>query len=739
MTNYWPIIFPLLLLQAATAQDMLKGTVKDEQGRPITDANLVLRENENSPIKAFSITDTAGQFTLKLPSGVDSVWLTITHIAYAKQQLQVKSSLPALDIVLAPEEYELPELVVKNDPVIRQGDTLIFDVNHYRQASDQNIEQVLSNIPGITIESNGQIKYDGLDISRFYIEGLDMLEGRYRIVTRNLNIDAIRDVEIIEHHQPIRALDSLVRPDNAAINLRLKSGMALTGSGRGGTGAAPALYLARGDVFGFTKQQQFNVLAAANNTGEQQYADFQDLYHTPGSMEPDLITVNQLLPPVTLEKDKYLMNREATGGFNFLKKLSETAQLKWQGVIRGDRINNLGTRSLQYDDGENTFLFNEQLSVQRKPLDLEHRIIYELNAKKLYFRLDNRTAFHLKDFFADNRVNGTPFPEQLEQQKLENIAELTTIIRHKDKAYKIYTNFTYLKNDDDLYLAPVDIFTADTSFVRYPEANQTAFQKRFKTDTYTNFFFRSKRFSGQINPGFSYHNRVLQTDLLGRRDSSATTTLGTDFQNDNQVVEVLPYIHQVYELLYKLFTWKLHLPLSLSRLTIENKSNNVQRTFNVRIFRPELSGLWKLSQQKSLNMGYTFQWDYDSFSNLFYESYILRSNRNLSTALFDINRYARQQLYTRFSSKNAGTSNYYALSATLSDTRFDFLSRNNFNQTGLVSELIKDNNRVKRLSLAGEWSTVLGPALQFNSRTQYHLTSRQSILNGKRIGINGHL
>ncbi|MBK7635335.1 MAG: hypothetical protein IPJ13_14450 [Saprospiraceae bacterium] len=45
------------------------------------------------------------------------------------------------------------------------------------KTSDKNIEQVLSRIPGITIEQ-GQIRYMGLSISKFYIEGLDMLEGK---------------------------------------------------------------------------------------------------------------------------------------------------------------------------------------------------------------------------------------------------------------------------------------------------------------------------------------------------------------------------------------------------------------------------------------------------------------------------------------------------------------------------------------------------------------------------------
>lgn len=550
----------MLLLSPAMAQEFLRGTIKDKRGKPIVDANLVLRQSENASISAFSISDEQGRFELKLPSGPDSIFLTITHLSYAKQQFYAKTSSPFLEVVLTPQEYELPELVVKNEPVIRRGDTLVFDVSQYREAADQNIEEVLSKIPGITIENSGRIKYNGLDISKFYIEGLDMLEGRYRIVTRNLSIDAIRDIEVIEHHQPIRALDSLVRPDNAAINIRLKSGLALTGTLRAGTGAEPALYLGRGDVFGFTKKQQFNLLFSANNIGEQQHANFQNLYIAFDEPERDLITINQLLPPFFIPKNSYLDNRELTGGFHFIKKLSTFSEFKWQGFARKDRIFTVGNRELKYTDSENEYLFNEQLNADKGFLDFDHRLVYELNAKKLFFRLDNQTTTNFADFVVKNRVNGSLFPEDLDKDLFNNTTQLTTIIRKKDKAYKVNTDIEYEITDYNLRLAPVDIFTPDFTATRFAEAIQTARQKKFDLDTYSNLFFKNRAFKGQVNLGIAYQRTALDTDIFARTDTTASTSLGRNFQNDNIVHELRPYLNQAYEFTKNRVTWNYPYP-----------------------------------------------------------------------------------------------------------------------------------------------------------------------------------
>lgn len=48
------------------------------------------------------------------------------------------------------------------------------------------------------MEENGQISYQGTAINKFYIEGMDLLGGKYNIATNNISNDDVGSVEIME-------------------------------------------------------------------------------------------------------------------------------------------------------------------------------------------------------------------------------------------------------------------------------------------------------------------------------------------------------------------------------------------------------------------------------------------------------------------------------------------------------------------------------------------------------------
>ncbi len=736
--SYLLILFFILVCTIMYAQQIIQGVIKDEQGEPVVAANVILQLNENSSILTFGITDEDGKFALKMPLNLDSVWVIITHLSYSTQKFYIEASLSSHEIILSPQTYRLPELLVKNDPFIQRGDTLIFDVSQYRQDSDQNIEQVLSRIPGITIESNGRIKYDGLDISKFYIEGLDMLEGRYRIATRNLRIDAIRDIEIIERHQPIRALDSLVRPDNAAINLRLKSNIAVTGSLRSGAGASPLLYLGAADVFGFTKKQQFNISGYFNNIGENQGGNFQNLYINFSDLTLDLIHINKVSVPFSVKENYYLDNQELTGGYNYLRKIATYTELKWQGFVKRDKILNMGNQLLRLNDGSSEVLFEEISNALEQPQILNNRFILEHNAKKIFFRADVNTEWNSMKSYADNEVNGIAFPERLSKHNFNGTAELTAIIRHKNKAYQINSEIMYRPTNYDLILMPVDIFAPDFPITRFNEATQIAKHSKLRANTYSNFFFKIKTINGQVNFGAIYHHSTLNTDILATNDVKEQESLGQGFQNQNIFSECMPYFNQVYRKEKNNSVWTLRLPLSVSILNIQNKISANSSFFNLLITNPRIEYHLKTQAGNHWSLTYAFQQDFERFNNLFYEGYIIQSNRNISTSVFDVNRFSKQEIGVGFSSRSTGAVSEYGIGASLSETNYAFINNNNFNQLGAVNNLIKENNSVSSIGVQGNVAGTIGGNLDFEIRKSYIFSQSPAFINGERLSIQNH-
>ena len=76
-------------------------------------------------------------------------------------------------------------------------------MSKYATPADKNLSDVLKRLPGIKVEENGQIKYHGEPINKFYIDGSDFMDGRYGLATENISPSDVASVDVLENHQPV--------------------------------------------------------------------------------------------------------------------------------------------------------------------------------------------------------------------------------------------------------------------------------------------------------------------------------------------------------------------------------------------------------------------------------------------------------------------------------------------------------------------------------------------------------
>ena len=106
-----------------------------------------------------------------------------------------------------------------------RGDTVSYIVSAFANSNDKSIGDVIAKIPGFDVDKiSGKISYEGKPISKFYIEGLDMLGGKYGVATNTLPQGDVGTVEVMRRHQPIRVLEDFTFTDDAAINIKMKDG-----------------------------------------------------------------------------------------------------------------------------------------------------------------------------------------------------------------------------------------------------------------------------------------------------------------------------------------------------------------------------------------------------------------------------------------------------------------------------------------------------------------------------------
>ncbi|HND42054.1 MAG TPA: carboxypeptidase-like regulatory domain-containing protein, partial [Cyclobacteriaceae bacterium] len=97
----------LLALTAvsALAQQTVSGVVKDSQGAPIEQVNVVI-----TGTKAYAVTDSQGAFTLTFSAPLPVV-VRVSSVGYKTQEVQLDSPDRQLEITLA-EDVLLSEVVI---------------------------------------------------------------------------------------------------------------------------------------------------------------------------------------------------------------------------------------------------------------------------------------------------------------------------------------------------------------------------------------------------------------------------------------------------------------------------------------------------------------------------------------------------------------------------------------------------------------------------------------------------
>lgn len=349
-------IIVLLLLALGQALSLLgqahvvKGLVQDEaSSSPIVGVTLSVKASPKGRILSFAITDKQGEFTLKLPQERgDSLRLYVSHLGYGQKVLPLKSEVLRL-IKLREESRQLKELVVKAQKITQSKDTISYLVAGFATRKDRTIGDVLANMPGMAVDNNGRVSYNGKPINNVYVEGNNVMEGRYGVVTNNVDHKHIAKVEVLENHQPIKALAKDKLSTETAINLKLtdkaKGIWTANALVAGGTSSHQGA-IGEGELFAsrFSGKMQTVSTIKANNSGKDVMGELSALSR---SELMDMLTggasalrakLSTLASASAQGVDSKLLRHNKTYTFSTsnLWKLSEHNQLNAQVVLSED-------------------------------------------------------------------------------------------------------------------------------------------------------------------------------------------------------------------------------------------------------------------------------------------------------------------------------------------------------------------------------------------------------------------
>lgn len=699
------------------SQNLITGQVVDEKQKPVEYANIILKSGKQ--ILQFASSNSDGKWSFKINAKSDSLNLLITHLSYDNTSIQIIPGKEYYEISLSDRSESLPVVSIKASPIEKRGDTLIFNIQSYVEKGDQSVEDALARIPGISVDDNGTISYKGLEINKFYIEGMDLLEGRYRIATRNLGLENILDVEVIERHQPIKALDSIYRPENAAINLKLKSNVAVTGAVEGEL-IAPLAGLSSTNWFGFSKNYQFNVSGSYNDIGRTLANDFTSSYSQMSIFENDLISFrDHYSPTLKFNREVLNFNREGTVGLNYLQQLGKITQIKVQGFLIIDKRFQLQEKQFEFRGNNSIFELNEDFQLNISPFEIQSKFILEHNAPRFYTRINTEFKNVSTDFSSMAVINNQSTKEFMVKQ-MQSIISNGEFVFSKDKrAITIKSIFSYTNKDYD--------FSIDRTYIVFPSLEEklyTNLGQKANLETYyfqlqSKYFYHLKYISGflELLPEWSLASVISSTlardTLISPLFSNQTITNAFDFN-----------INQSWTYEKNKLRLTLRLPASISTLSRFQKEESPSKTIVFPAYKARLVGSYKIRQNEAIGLFAAYTSEVLTQPNIFYDGFIVSENRRILNNVFFPNHVRNKSFGIFWNGGSAFQKIFFRNNLTYSHRKSDLLTNYSFNDFGTAEGVSNVENQSQILMFENVIEVQPGNRWDFKWDTRIFVNQR---------------
>lgn len=398
-------IFSLMMILAATpvfAEITVKGKATDIDGNGLP--ALVTVESEEG-MEGFCIADANGHYSISFEPSAGSLTVKASLLGFDPMERTVAAESQTVDFVMTEGAIELQEVTVVPDKITQRGDTLSYAVGAYKDAADRVIGDVIRKMPGLEVSESGQIAFNGKTVKNFYVEDMDLLEGRYGIATNNISANDVATVQVYQNHQPVRALKDWNPSDDVSINIKLKPSAkgTFTLNGMAGAGYSPLMWAAEATGMYFGRKWQTIATYKGNDCGDDVRAEYSNLSDD-GPMQflnkAPLSVVTPGTPGVA--RRRYLRNRSNALSSNSVFRTDSLSTVNL-GVVYIDDITRREGESVteQYLPGGQYRGISQRIASRRHDRDLSGSARFRRNTPALY--LDN--ALHVNAGWDAERAN----------------------------------------------------------------------------------------------------------------------------------------------------------------------------------------------------------------------------------------------------------------------------------------------------------------------------------------------
>ena len=653
MKFYASLLLTFLFTVLSYAQTTVSGKITDSDGQPVPSASVTIEEQGKDAIMAFSISNSRGEYKVTFTSGEQNLDLKIKAFNQKPMLKSIKNQDQILNFTMDSDATEIKEVKLKTKLITKKGDTISYDLKAFESKADRTLADVLKKIPGIEVNRDGTVLYQGEPINKFYVNGKDLMEGGYGTINNSLPKDAVQKVEVMENHQPVKILQDKVPSENAAINVKLKNTVTMTGRGEVGAGMDPLLWNVKLTPMFFGQKNQWVVNYKANNNGESVEKEGNLLGFGSrwegrrGAASPNRwLRVDQASVPNIPEK-RYLMNNVHFFSANVLTNPFKNKE--WELKASSNYTNNAISRDSYsetvYEQDTDFFKAGKIVSTESNKFysnSAKGELIFTKNAKKGFFK--NTTTWN--GFWNDDRGNSaTNFFPDVQNPNLKNIRldesldsptgifqnSLSTIIPWKEKLVNVMSYLSYQKDQQRLSATNENFFDLDQEFdpssitgQHYDRLDQNILMKTFNANHSASVGFSHKKWTIIPEVGLNLSFNDMNSQLYGDR-----SLLEQRFQNQMKWNEINPYTQVAFNYKGTALNLNITLPMNFYGMDYKDLLRNKDSEISKTVFEPNLWGSFDFASFWKIWSFATLNYSFGDFGSV-YDGRILTSPKSLN-------------------------------------------------------------------------------------------------------------
>jgi hypothetical protein len=716
----------LLSINSLYSQNLIKGKIINNKQESISFVSIVVKDTISSKIISYTYSNNQGDYNLEIKKRGKFVIL-FSALGFETKiiPIDVPQQEKRIDILLKEKTFELEEIVIKSEKSIKiKKDTIVFNVKSFLKGNEEVVEDLLKNIPGLNISSDGTIKVGNQEVEKVMVDGDDFFEKGYKILTKNMPSEPIDKIEVLKKYSNNKHLKGIEDSKKVALNLILKEDSKRVWFGNVSLGyglTSENIYNVKGNLANFGKKNKYYFLTNLNNIGSDATGDIQNFINPlsfdetteigGGQIINNLIALNSFTP--NFKESRTNFNNSELLSLNAIFNPTKKLKIKTLGFFNWDE-NDFFRNSSNTFQVENTNFTNIENNILKKKKVVgfgKIEMIYDISKTKTlelvskYNNLNENNVSNL-NFNSENTIENLKTNKYLFDQKV-------TFTNKFEKRKVLLLKGRYI-NEKSPENYTINKFFYEDLFPNTNSNNAAQSNKNEMSFLGVEAQLLDRKENGNLFE-IQIGNQLREDFLL----SSLILKEGTDIlDTPNNYRNNLNYLsNDLYfktKFLLKLKNVSFNVKLGVHQFLNKINSNNDIKEERPFFVNPKLGFNWKINDENKINTSYSYNTTNAKILDV-YDNYILTGFRSFSRGTGNFDQLNTSSITFNYQLGNWGNK-FFANTFLIYNKNHDFYSTNsnirqNYSQADKV--LIRDKEFLNISSNIDRYFKIISSNIKF--------------------------